>query len=224
MFQILYEDESVLVAHKPAGLAVQTARASQKDMVSILKNYFVTKGHSSYVGIVHRLDQPVEGVILFAKTKEAAANFTGQVMKQQLGKKYRAVVWLSREDIDKKGRLEDFLKKDAKTNTSYVVSSEEPGAKKAILDYEVIRCQGHLAEVDIELRTGRHHQIRVQMSHAGMPLVGDLKYGIGKANELEGADRNVALCAAALDWIHPVTGEKMHSRIEPENKSFQLLA
>lgn len=224
MFQILYEDESVIVAHKPAGLAVQTARTSQKDMVSMLKTYLVSQGHSPYVGIIHRLDQPVEGIILFAKTKEAAANLTGQVTRRQLGKKYRAVVWLSREDIAKKGRLEDFLRKDAKTNTSYVVSGEEPGAKKAILDYEVVRCQGHLAEVDIALRTGRHHQIRVQMSCAGMPLVGDLKYGIGKANELEGADRNVALCAAELDWIHPVTGEKMHSKTQPQNKSFQLLA
>lgn len=222
---ILYEDDQILVLHKPAGIPVQTVSLRQKDLVSLLKNYRAKRKEEPYIGVVHRLDQPVEGVILFAKTKEAAAKLSSQSAGKQMDKWYRAVVYLKEAQllsVGEKIRLENYLIKDGKTNTSKVVEKDIKDAKRSALEYEVLRQKGDLAELQIQLETGRHHQIRVQMAHAGMPLVGDQKYGVLEALSVEGADKNVALCSVQLAFVHPKTGKRLQFEIEPQNKTFSI--
>ena len=134
---ILYEDREILVCHKPAGIAVQNARLGDADMESSLKNYLALKnpGKMPYLGVVHRLDQPVEGVLVFAKTPKAASGLTRQITSKTVTKEYLAVT--AQMSDEKQGHLEDYLKKDSRTNSSSVVASKTPGAKKAVLDYWV---------------------------------------------------------------------------------------
>ena len=140
---ILYEDEDILVCHKPAGVAVQTKRLGQADMESLLKNYRVGKGEQPYIGVVHRLDQPVEGVMVFAKTKEAAASLSRQIAAKITDKYYYAMV----DGVPKarKGMLEDYLLRDGRTNTSSVVDKGTPEAKRAELSYDVLEQKGERA-------------------------------------------------------------------------------
>ena len=172
--RILYEDTEILVCKKPAGLAVQSAKMGQQDMVSLLKNYRAMKKEEPYIGLVHRLDQPVEGVMVFAKSKQAAANLSKQISEKQTDKYYYAVV--CGKPKEKQANLVDYLCKDGKKNTSGVVTKETVGAKRAELFYEVVEEKEDKALLRIELKTGRHHQIRVQLSHMGCPIYGDSKY------------------------------------------------
>lgn len=218
---ILYEDTAVLVLRKPAGFPVQSARPGQPDLVSEVKNYRAKKKEEPYVGLIHRLDQPVEGVLVMAKTREAAAHLSAQVQKHQADKEYLAIVcWAKDEaetaacDLPDEGTLEDYLLRDGKTNTSSVVSPKTPGAKKASLSYRILkrneekdRCLVH-----IQLHTGRHHQIRVQFSHAGWPLYADHKYGPADPTDHYCP---VALCSCRIGFVHPETGERMEFEIEP---------
>ena len=214
---ILYEDRHILVCRKPAGIPVQSAKVGVKDMVSILKNYRNEKEQNPYIGLVHRLDQPVEGVMVFAKTKEAAAELSRQVTDGRMKKQYLAVV--CGKPARKEGHLVDYLLKDGRTNTSSVVKKEAKGAKKAELDYTVRKETGDYALAEIQLLTGRHHQIRVQMAAAGMPLAGDRKYNTG-----EGADavKYVALAAHRLTFIHPAKKKPMSFEAEPEGELFSV--
>lgn len=226
MEHILYEDADVILMHKPGGTPVQTNRLGQKDMVSILKNYRAQKKEETYIGVIHRLDQPVEGVVLFAKNKQAAAALSSQSKERAMDKFYRAVVYNQTGEtleVGAEGTLTDYLLRDGKTNTSKVVKEGTKDAKKAVLHYKVLRVKGSLAELSIQLETGRHHQIRVQMANASLPLVGDQKYGSQDALQVDGAGRNVALCSVKIGFIHPKTGKKMEFEIEPENPIFQLL-
>lgn len=201
---IIFEDQHMIVCRKEAGVAVQSARMSQMDMESALKNYLAGKnaaknaGKMPYLGVIHRLDQPVRGVLVFAKTPFAAKELNRQLTSHQLGKHYLAEV--TGEIPKEEGTLEDYLLKDGKTNTSKVVTAGTPGAKKAVLHYK--KAGEHLLE--IHLVTGRHHQIRVQCAHAGMPLKGDTKYDPqAQRGEILG------LCAYHLELYHPKTGKKM---------------
>lgn len=223
---ILYEDEDILVVHKPGGIPVQTSRIGQKDIVSILKNYRVQKQEEPYIGVIHRLDQPVEGILVFAKTKEAAAGLSGQSQAHVMDKIYRAVVYNQTGnpiESGAEGTLADYLLKDSKTNTSKVVKESTKGAKKAVLQYQVLGVKDDLAELRIKLETGRHHQIRVQMANANLPLVGDQKYGLKNMPFIQGIDRNVALCAVKIGFRHPKAGKQMEFEIEPENTTFGLV-
>lgn len=226
MLNIIYEDTEIIVVHKPGGIPVQTSRLGQKDMVSMLKNYRAGKKEEPYIGMIHRLDQPVEGILLFAKNREAAANLSRQSKEHTMDKYYRAVV-LDRKKAASDEHfpitLTDYLLRDGKTNTSKVVPEGTKNAKKAILQYEILHRKDSLLELFIKLETGRHHQIRVQMAHAGFPLVGDQKYGGAEANAVEGAGKNVSLCSVKTVFFHPKTGKKMEFQIEPENKTFYLL-
>ena len=220
---ILYEDKDILVCHKPAGIAVQNARMGMADMESSLKNYLAVKnpGKMPYLGIVHRLDQPVEGVLVFAKTPKAAAKLNRQITAKTVTKEYLAVT--AQMPDEKKGHLEDYLKKDNRTNSSAAVAQKTPGAKKAILDYcvqEEIEDErtetGKRVLVKIILDTGRHHQIRVQMAHKGMPLLGDRKY-----NAFDKSGLSLGLCSFHLIFRHPTTGKKMEYRVRPQNEAFE---
>lgn len=213
---ILYEDEAIIVCVKEAGVATQTKQFGQKDMESILKNYRATKGEQPYIGIVHRLDQPVSGVMVFAKNKEAAADLSKQIATKAADKFYYAVtdgVPEAKNSLKSgTGTLEDYLLRDGKSNISKVVSKGTAGAKRAELSYEVLTQNGKNAIVRIKLETGRHHQIRVQMAHAGWPLVGDRKYNF-KEN-MQSMSKNVSLCSYKIAFRHPVTKKKMEFEIE----------
>ena len=206
---ILYEDEEVIVCEKPAGVAAQTKRLGQADMESLLKNYRAGKGEQPYIGVVHRLDQPVRGVMVFAKTKEAAADLSRQVQTKMADKFYYAVTDGVPEQ--KKGTLEDYLLRDGKTNTSKVVSKSTEGAKSARLDYEVTAQNKTNAILRIRLDTGRHHQIRVQLANAGIPIVGDAKYNFKETMTRSG--NGLLLCSYKIGFKHPKTHKKMEFEI-----------
>ena len=255
--RILYEDRDLLVCYKQPGLAVQSARLGVKDMVSILKTYLREQNPAAgepYLGVVHRLDQPVRGLVLFAKNKKAAAALSSQLGDGRMQKRYLAIVRLCPgwedsiapcERMDSAGASEntslsenadpesgngltkrtlvDYLIKDAGTNLSRVVPEGTPGAKRAELTYECMQvlqdAQGVpvKALLEIALHTGRHHQIRVQMAHAGMPLVGDRKYAPAAAPD---QDLFPLLCAWKLVFFHPGTGRQMELCAPPDGIGF----
>ncbi len=208
--KILYEDDAILVCHKPAGVAVQTGRLGEADMESLLKNYRAGKGETPWIGVVHRLDQPVEGVMVFAKTKEAAASLSRQMRERLAEKSYYAVT--DGIPAQKKGMLEDYLIRDGRTNLSSVTERGAKGAKRAALAYEVIQEKDGRAILKIRLETGRHHQIRVQLSHAGMPVAGDRKYNF-REHVLPRAG-GLKLCACHLSFRHPVSRRKLEFEID----------
>jgi len=229
--QILYEDDDIIVCHKPTGVATQTAKVGQRDMVSEVTNYLAARGrtkpydHSNvYAGTVHRLDQPVEGILVFAKNQKAANALSRQIAENHMEKYYYAVVTV-RPKVDGGHRetLTDYLLKDNKSNMSYVVSPEVKGAKKAVLEYEILEKKGIIALVRIRLITGRHHQIRVQMSHTGMSLLGDYKYADEQTKKLSDElwQKQIALCAYRLEFAHPATGERLSFQRKPESSIFQ---
>lgn len=209
-FQIIYEDESLIVCRKPAGVAVQTKKLGQADMESLLKNYRADKGEPPYIGVVHRLDQPVEGVMVFAKTKETAAALSRQIAAKLADKCYYAVV----EGMPEKQRktLVDYLVRDGRTNTSSVVMRGTPEAKRAELSYEVAEQDGKRAVLRIRLETGRHHQIRVQLAHAGLPIVGDRKYNFKENIAPSGG--GLMLCSYKIGFKHPKTHKNLVFEID----------
>lgn len=239
--RIIYQDNAVVVAYKPAGLATQTAKVGQPDMVSELKKSLKVR----YLGVVHRLDQPVEGLLVFALTQEAAAKLTKQLAGGTLNKQYYAAV--SGKLSPGEGTLVDYLIK-TKENLAQVVTGKEssyPDAKKAVLHYKIVeealvsaRAENstinvnrgqmddrvptaiHIGLADINIETGRFHQIRCQMAHAGMPLLGDQKYGKSTILQI----RNVALCAYKLVFQHPITKKRMSYEISPENPAFEMFS
>lgn len=244
--EIIYEDKHILVVRKPAGLATQTAKAGQPDVVSELKNYL----RQPYLGVIHRLDQPAEGLLVFAKNRGAAAGLTAQLQKQGEGgalhKRYRAV--LCGKPSENEGRYVDYLCQAA-NNTAVVTGAAElsgtsepddaagtadaskaagaPGAKRAVLSYRILQTidsPAELALAEISLETGRFHQIRAQMAHHGYPLLGDVKYGDDGSKELSQAlcVKNTALCACSLEFAHPVSGENMSFQTEPRGQAFSF--
>ncbi len=261
---ILFEDQHIIVVYKPAGIATQTARLSQQDMVSELKNYLSGKTphrehtahpagrikETPYLGIVHRLDQPVSGLLVFGKTKAASAGLSRQITQGEMQKYYYAVILGCPSNTQ--CRLTDHLYKDPRTNQSLIVKEDFPGAQKAVLDYRLLqtlivledengykeyqnyarrisgKCPAdfpadhEISLVEISLITGRHHQIRAQMAHADMPLMGDNKYGTpaSKALSQKTGCRNVALCASRLVFRHPVTREELSFERKPEDGLF----
>lgn len=218
--QIVYEDEAVLVIRKPAGLATESAGIGQKDVVSELKNYVAKKnpGKMPYLGVVHRLDQPVEGLLVFAKTKKAAENLTVQLGKGTLKKEYLAVV--CGKVPENTGRLVDYLAKEK--GMAVVKDAADTQAKKAVLSYTKKAETKELTLLAVQIETGRFHQIRAQLSHTGFPILGDEKYGSEESKELsrEKKIRFTALCAASLSFRHPVTGKTMAFTQAPQNPAF----
>lgn len=211
---ILYEDQDLLVCHKEAGVPVQSARFGTMDLESALKNYLAAQnpGALPYVGVIHRLDQPVEGVVVFAKNRKAASGLNRQLTGGRIEKTYLAVTGSAPEKEAEE--LLDFLIKDGRSNTSFVAAGGTAGAKEARLSYQVAEKREAGTLLQIRLDTGRHHQIRVQMAHHGMPLLGDRKYG-GEENGGE-----LALCSFRLAFVHPRTGKRMCFQISPHGKAF----
>ena len=219
---IIYEDSDIILCHKPAGMATQTKRLGQQDMESFLKNYRAKKGESPYIGIVHRLDQPVEGIMVFAKNQKATAYLSKQVQQRMVGKYYYAVS--NHTPTKQQGILENYLLTDKKTNFTKVVDGNHnrenllKEAKYAKLEYEVLEEKEGKTLFKIKLHTGRQHQIRVQMAYMGCPLVGDNKYGNTSAVQ---AKEGLALCSYQLEFQHPTTMKEMQFSIVPKGERFQ---
>ncbi len=212
VLEVVFEDEDILVCYKPAGIATQTSNVAEQDMVSLIRNYRSAKGEDTYVGVIHRLDQPVEGLLVFAKNAAAAAILCKELKKIQFAKSYLAIV--TRENIPPQGVLEDYVVKDGRSGRAMVVNENNPRAKKARLAYEVIAKVDDRNLLKISLETGRFHQIRVQFASRTAPILGDVKYGGTKTGE------PLCLCAYRLQFTHPVTEEGMSFEISPKGKEF----
>ncbi|CAM3751925.1 MULTISPECIES: RluA family pseudouridine synthase [Paenibacillus] len=204
---ILFEDNHVLGVAKPVNVPSQEDATGDPDMLTILKQDIkerYNKPGNVYLGLVHRLDRPVGGAMVFAKTSKAASRLSEAVRSRNFHKQYAAIV----HGIPSKpsGRLHDYLLKDTKTNTVRVVPKGTDGAKEALLDYTVLESKNGLSLVLIELHTGRPHQIRVQFSHAENPLYGDQKYG-SKVNQ---AGQQIALWSVRVGFPHPTTKDEVN--------------
>ncbi|MCP1102564.1 23S rRNA pseudouridine1911/1915/1917 synthase [Aequitasia blattaphilus] len=198
--EILYEDKDIIVCVKPHGVPTQSKSIMTKDMVSLLKNYL----NSPYLGLIHRLDQPVKGIMVFGKTPLASKNLSKSLTANSFQKLYLATVHgKPAKDTD---TLTDYLLQDKKSNTSSVVSPGTPGQKRASLSYKLLdfNNEGNTSLLEVSLETGRHHQIRVQLSHIGHPIVGDRKYG-----QSTDAGKNIQLVAYKLSFPHPATGKRL---------------
>ena len=204
--KVIYEDNHIIVVEKTPNIPVQKDSSEDIDMLNLVKNYIKEKYNKPgnvYLGLVHRLDRPVGGVMVFAKTSKAASRLSNEVRENIFKKEYLAVVGGKFEKT--KGILENYLYKDMKTNTSYVVDKNKKQAKLASLDYEVLKYdeKQDVSLLKINLHTGRHHQIRVQLSNIGHSIYGDQRYGkIGK-------NKQIALWAYKLTFLHPTKKEKM---------------
>ena len=204
--KVIYEDNHIIVVEKPVNIPSQGDKTGDTDMLTIIKEYIKEKYNKPgnvYLVLIHRLDRPVGGVMVFAKTSKAAARLSEQVREKEFQKSYLVIVDGKMEK--EKGTLEDYLLKNEKTNTSKVVKEGTKNSKYAKLDYEVLKYDKelNLSVLKILLHTGRHHQIRVQLSSRGHSIYGDQKYG-GR-----GHGKQIALWAYKLQISHPVSKEKM---------------
>ena len=211
---IVYENEHYVVVHKPAGIPVQTASVRTPDVCSILKNRF----GGGYLGVIHRLDQPVEGLLVFARDKLAAASLTDQLTSGKLRKSYMAVTF---GEGDISGTDVCYMKK---TSDNICVIGEGEGYKRAELKYELLGKASGTSLYRIEIATGRFHQIRAQMAGLGLPLLGDMKYGSRESLE-SSRKMNVnvpALCADRLEFTDPTDGSDRFFNVLPENPAFGI--
>ena len=200
--KVLYEDNHLIVAIKPAGVLSQSDGSNAPDMLTILKAYIKEKYQKPgevYLGLVHRLDRPVSGVMVFARTSKAASRLSEQIRTRRVEKIYRCVV---NGVLEGEGRLENFISKDEASNTVTVSDVEKPGFKASYLDYRALASKDGMTLVEVKLGTGRSHQIRAQMAHAGHPLIGDQKYG-----KKDNRTKDIALEAYKLSFEHPVKRE-----------------
>ena len=212
--EVIFEDNHIIVVKKQPNIPSQSDKTEDMDMLTIVKEYIkgkYKKPGNVYLGLVHRLDRPVGGVMIFAKTSKAASRLSEQVREKTFKKKYLAVVDGKFEE--KNGTLEDYLYKDERNNISKVVNKDKKNAKFAKLDYEVLTYNEvkNLSLVKVNLHTGRHHQIRVQLAHAGHSIFGDQKYGT------RGQGKQIALWAYELTIKHPITKEEMTFKSLPES-------
>ena len=202
--RVLYEDNHLLVVEKPANVPVQADASGDEDLLTACKGYIkekYAKPGEVYLGLVHRLDRPVGGVMVFARTSKAAARLTEQFSAHRARKRYAAIVEGS---APAEGRLTDFLLKDERTNTTSVVKEGTPGAKQARLSFRTLARANGLSLLDVDLQTGRPHQIRVQLSHRGLPIKGDQRY-----NPDARVGEQIRLWAYALTIVHPTLKEEM---------------
>lgn len=240
MLNILYEDNDIIVVVKPAGIESQSAKRFAPDMISEIRKHLIinklsTTGKEPYVAVIHRLDKPVSGVMVYAKTKNAAAKLSEQVQNHKMEKIYTAVV--CGKPVNTVDNFVDYLKKSVDGNYSQVVDKGINDAKRAELSFETKKTieteEGILSLVRIWLMTGRHHQIRVQFASHGLPLYGDGKYNpyfgaivpekqrIEMENIRKSAPALLALCSVSLTFTHPITGKRMEFSIEPSGGAFE---
>ncbi len=211
---VLYEDNQVIVALKPHNVPTQADASGDKDMLSMVKDYVkekYNKDGEAFIGLVHRLDRPTGGIMVFARNSKSASRLTAQFASREIKKTYYAV--LSKVPQSKSGHLVHNLKKDEKNNIVKIVPISEEGSKRAELDFKVLQIEGENALVEVTPLTGRGHQIRVQFAGINCPLYGDNKYGKEKSK----ASKKLGLWAGRIEFYHPTTKEKMVFACPPEN-------
>jgi len=204
--RILYEDNHVLVFNKKAGEIVQGDKTGDLPLSELLKLYLKKKHNKPgnvFMGVVHRLDRPVSGALVFAKTSKALSRLNESLRQREINKTYWAVCNNKPDPLS--GRLEHFLRKNQKQNKSYVVGHESKDALQAILEYNFLLSSDKYHLLEVQLLTGRHHQIRVQLAHMGCIIKGDLKYGAKTSNK----DASIHLHARKLQFVHPVKKENI---------------
>ena len=203
-FQVLYEDNHILVANKPNNMLVQPDTTGDVALEDLAKQYIKVKYNKPgavFLNAVHRIDRPVSGVVVFARTSKALARLNEQFRSKEIKKTYWALV-KNRPEIES-GTLENYIRRDAKKNKSFVCQKEAKDAKLARLSYTLIASSENYHLLEIDLHTGRHHQIRCQLAHMGCPIKGDLKYGAERSNK----DGGISLHARSVEFTHPVTKE-----------------
>lgn len=206
--EVIYEDQWLMICYKPEGFPTQSGRVTTKDIVSWASNWRARKGESVYIGLTGRLDQPVEGLIVLGKTKEVTADLNRQIQTHQISKHYKVRVDGIIEPQE--ATLTDYLERSPDRRGSVCVTAEE--GKKAQLAYKVVEIRDQQTILDVTLMTGRFHQIRVQMAHAGYPIVNDNRYGNGGSRKGQ-----LALCAYKTTLIHPQTHKELVVEIDPRN-------
>ena len=211
--KIIYEDNHIIIVEKPVNIPIQEDESGDIDMLTLLKENIkkrYNKPGNVFLGLVHRLDRPAGGVMIFAKTSKAASRLSEQVRTRNIKKTYFAVIHGKPEKASR--TLKDYLLKDNKTNTVSIVNKDLNGAKEAILDYTLIETKGGLSLVKVNLQTGRPHQIRVQFAGIGHPLFGDQRYG----SQVNKPGQQIALWSHEIGFEHPVSKEALVFRSVPE--------
>ena len=213
--QVVFEDNHLLVINKKAGQLVQGDKTGDESLLDSLKNYIKIKDKKPgnvFLGLVHRIDRPTSGLVIYAKTSKALTRLTQMVKNREIKKTYWAVV--PKAEIPQSQRLVHYLKKNEKNNKATVFPKVTEGAKESILNYQIIKTLDNFQLLEIDLETGRHHQIRAQLSKIGVPIKGDLKYGSARSNP----DGGIHLHARNLEFLHPVTNHNIRLTAKvPEN-------
>jgi 23S rRNA pseudouridine1911/1915/1917 synthase len=202
--QILYEDNHIIVVNKRVGDIVQGDKTGDSPLSEIVKQYIqikYKKPGNVFLGVVHRIDRPTSGIVLFARTSKALERLNEMLREKKIEKTYWAVI--KNNPPKESDTLIHFLKKNPKNNKSTTFSTEKEGSKKAILHYKLIKKLDNYSLLEIYLETGRHHQIRCQLASIGCPIKGDLKYGFPRSN----ADGGIHLHAKKIEFIHPVSNQ-----------------
>lgn len=204
--QIIYEDNHLLIINKKAGQLVQGDKTGDESLLDLIKNHIKKRDQKPgnvFLGLVHRIDRPTSGLVIYAKTSKALTRLTQMVKNREIQKTYWAVV--SKNEIPTSGRLVHYLQKNEKTNKATVFIKPTDNAKESILNYQTLKQLENFQLLEIDLETGRHHQIRAQLSKIGVPIKGDLKYGAARSNP----DGGIHLHARKLQFTHPVTKESV---------------
>lgn len=204
--KVVYEDNHIIIVNKHSGEIVQGDKTGDKPLSDTVKEYIKQKYNKPgnvFLGVVHRLDRPVSGLVVFAKTSKALSRLNDMFRTGDVHKTYWAIV--KRRDIAMEGTLTDWLTRNERQNKSYAHEREVPGAKKAVLKYKVRAVADNYMLIEVTLLTGRHHQIRCQLSHMGCPIKGDLKYGAPRSNP----DGSISLLSRRVEFVHPVSKENI---------------
>lgn len=205
--QVLFEDNHIVIVNKRAGDITQGDKTGDKPLSEVVKEYIKDKYNKPgdvFLGVVHRLDRPTSGIIIFARTSKALERLNKMLRDKTINKTYWAVV--KNHPKKEKDTLINFLRKNPKNNKSTAYSKEIDGSKKAILHYAVLKKLDNYSLIEVDLETGRHHQIRTQLSNIGSPIKGDLKYGFDRSNK----DGSIHLHARKIQFIHPVSKEEIN--------------
>ena len=204
--QILYEDNHLLIINKNVGQLVQGDKTGDESLLDTIKNYIKIRDHKAgnvFLGLVHRIDRPTSGLVIYAKTSKALSRLTQMVKNREIKKTYWAVV--PKEIVPQSQRLVHYLKKNEKNNKAIIFTKPTDGAKESILTYQIIKMLDNYQLLELDFETWRNHQIRAQISKIGIPIKGDLKYGSPRSN----ANGGISLHARKLEFIHPVTKESI---------------
>ena len=201
---VVYEDNHIIIVNKQSGEIVQGDKTGDTPLSDIVKQYIKEKYNKPgnvFLGVVHRLDRPVSGLVVFAKTSKALSRLNEMFRTGDVHKTYWAIV--KKNDIAPEATLTDWLTRNERQNKSYAHNREVPGAKKAVLSYKVRSVSDNYMLLEVRLMTGRHHQIRCQLAHMGCPIKGDLKYGSPRSNP----DGSISLMSRRVEFVHPVSKE-----------------